>query len=237
MNTPSQQAPNSDPVENSRHKKTGVGLILVGGQSRRMGRDKAGLRANDGETFLEKAIHRFDPICDQVWIGGGPATMPSRQRLRSSGRLLTSDGLLTSDRLLTSGRRMIDDDVSLGGAGPMRGILSALIVASRERRNGVLVSPVDVPLLTTDDFKLIVDSSLDITDRPIIAVSDRVEPLIGFYPVTMLGPMREAMGTGQRSLVRFLENQPFQSVALEKSACQNINTPAQFEQICSQRSP
>lgn len=44
-----------------------TGIILSGGQSTRMGTDKALVQIN-GETLLEKAIHICRPLCSQIFI-------------------------------------------------------------------------------------------------------------------------------------------------------------------------
>src|SRR5256886_16864388 len=48
--------------------------ILAGGQSRRMGRDKAGLPAGDG-TLVEHLAHRLGPGVDETIVAGGSATL------------------------------------------------------------------------------------------------------------------------------------------------------------------
>jgi molybdopterin-guanine dinucleotide biosynthesis protein A len=46
-------------------------IILAGGQSRRMGRDKAALAAGN-ETLLARIITRLTPVVDEVILAGGP---------------------------------------------------------------------------------------------------------------------------------------------------------------------
>ena len=46
-------------------------IILAGGQSRRMGRDKAHLPTGAG-TLLERIVERLSPVVDQVIVAGGP---------------------------------------------------------------------------------------------------------------------------------------------------------------------
>ncbi|MEO6797925.1 MAG: molybdenum cofactor guanylyltransferase [Candidatus Dormibacter sp.] len=55
-------------------------IVLAGGQSRRMGRDKAGLPAGD-ETLLERIITRLTPVVDEVILAGGaPLSLPNGVR-------------------------------------------------------------------------------------------------------------------------------------------------------------
>jgi molybdopterin-guanine dinucleotide biosynthesis protein A len=47
-------------------------IILAGGQSRRMGQDKAHLPTGAG-TLLERIVDRLSPVVDQLIVAGGPA--------------------------------------------------------------------------------------------------------------------------------------------------------------------
>src|SRR2546426_2958335 len=49
-------------------------VILAGGRSRRMGRDKAGLPAGDG-TLLQHLAQRLGPVVDETIVAGGSATL------------------------------------------------------------------------------------------------------------------------------------------------------------------
>jgi molybdopterin-guanine dinucleotide biosynthesis protein A len=47
-------------------------IILAGGLSRRMGRDKANLPTGAG-TLLERIVERLSPVVDEVVVAGGPS--------------------------------------------------------------------------------------------------------------------------------------------------------------------
>jgi molybdopterin-guanine dinucleotide biosynthesis protein A len=47
-------------------------IVLAGGQSRRMGQDKAHLPTGAG-TLLERIVDRLSPVVDQLIVAGGPA--------------------------------------------------------------------------------------------------------------------------------------------------------------------
>lgn len=61
-----------------------VGVVLAGGASRRMGRDKALLRL-DGERLVDRAIRRLAVVCDEVLVA-------DRGRGLVSGRPSVADG-------------------------------------------------------------------------------------------------------------------------------------------------
>jgi molybdopterin-guanine dinucleotide biosynthesis protein A len=77
-------------------------IILAGGQSRRMGRDKAHLPAGVG-TLLERIVDRLSPVVDQVIVAGGP-------------------------QLSIPGVRWVPDARS--GAGPLAGMAAGLAAVS-----------------------------------------------------------------------------------------------------------
>ena len=192
-----------------------IGLLISGGKSSRMGTDKSALPAPDGRTFEESAADRLRAVCGSVWIVGGS----SAQRV---------------------GDRRIDDDLSLGGGGPMRGLLTGLIEARRCGFRTALVNPVDTPYLTAADLETLVQCHLD-DDAPTLARSDRTEPLIGLYPVAAIDSLRQSMAGGRRSLHRWLQRNGgvCRTVPLPMSACRNINTPQQMpkEQLLQQQLP
>jgi len=49
-------------------------VILAGGRSRRMGRDKAGLPVGD-RTLIEHLAHRLRPVVDETIVAGGSASL------------------------------------------------------------------------------------------------------------------------------------------------------------------
>src|ERR1700694_3853209 len=79
-----------------------VRVILAGGLSRRMGRDKASLPAGDG-TLIEHLARRLAPAVDETIVAGG------------SGRPALSRGLMGEDRS--------------PGLGPLAGIHAGLAAA------------------------------------------------------------------------------------------------------------
>lgn len=183
-----------------------VGLVLCGGQSSRMGRDKSAMEIRDGVSFLKHAVDRLDSIFDEVWISG-------HQSMHRH-----------------EGYRVIHDDPSLGGGGPMRGLICSLMVAKQIGRIGLLVCPVDAPQLQVKDLRQILNS-IGSGNQVTVATSDRLEPLIGYYPISVIDSMLDSMGAGRRSVQRWLENCPHQTVPLSVIACQNINTPEDFDKL------
>ena len=99
-------------------------LVLAGGQSRRMGRDKA-LEELAGRTLLSRGLDRLRPQADALAVSGG----------RRPGRLCI-DGLPV----------LPDGD----GDGPLAGVLAGLDWAAALGARVLLTSPVDTPFLPDD---------------------------------------------------------------------------------------
>lgn len=92
------------------------GVLLAGGASRRMGRDKAWLEL-DGEPLAVRVLRVLDEVCDDVVVASGDG-----RRLGALGRLQVCD---------------VDE-----GAGPLAGLVAGLEAARHEL---VAVLAVDLP--------------------------------------------------------------------------------------------
>ena len=90
-------------------------VILAGGLSRRMGRDKAALPAGDG-TLIEHLARRLAPVVDETIVAGG------------------------SNRATLPGVRMVEDRYP--GLGPLAGMHAGLLAA---RYSHVWVVGCDLP--------------------------------------------------------------------------------------------
>ncbi|EMI22738.1 hypothetical protein RMSM_00328 [Rhodopirellula maiorica SM1] len=180
-----------------------LGVVLCGGQSLRMGRDKAALVHADGVSFLQHAIDRLSNLCDHVVV---------------SGRTTIDHSVET-----------IEDPVAYRG--PATGVAAALNYAERHGFAACLVTPVDMPLLTPEHLSGMVDhwkSQNEIT----VAESDRVQPLVGIYPVRFAGLIQQLAESDNRSLFRWLGSHDHHCVRLPASCCHNVNTPEDMTDVC-----
>lgn len=176
-----------------------LGVVLCGGQSTRMGQEKAALVHVKFDTFLHHAIARLKPLCGEVVVSGKTSVVHSQ---------------------LT-----IDDAVE--HQGPIQGIAASLRHAAEHNAEAVLVTAVDMPDLTTDDLKLIVNA-WKLIPQLTVPSSGRVEPLAAIYPVSTLPDIEACIDRGQRSLIRWIESTPHQKVVLPDGACRNVNTPDDY---------
>lgn len=100
------------------------GLVLAGGESRRMGRDKAALTYG-GQTQLERAIALIGPFVERSFVS-----------VRAGGT--------QPESAARAGAEAIPDGAEVAGIGPLGGILSAL---RTHPQTAWLVLAVDLPLL------------------------------------------------------------------------------------------
>lgn len=194
-----------------------LGVVLCGGASKRMGRDKADLVMPDGRSFLDHACERLRRLCAEVCVS-------------------------TSRKLETSYRRIDDPPESHG---PISGIDASLRFAMRHGFEACLFTPVDTPFLTPIDLSRLADAFARNKNRIVCAVSDPsvsdrpgsdpsspfAEPLIGIYPVMTVHAIGDAIQQRQYSLWRLLDTLNIVPVALSADACRNLNTPSDLNDL------
>ena len=179
-----------------------LGVVLCGGKSSRMGVDKAGLPHPAGGSFLEFAVRRADSVCDSVCVSG--------------------------DCQSNHPFEVIADFAA--HQGPVVGIAASLQVADQRGYEACLVTPVDTPLLAVENLVDLVDD-WTATRELTIAKTLSPQPLIGIYPTTLAGPLRQLAHSDDRSLMHWLEGQHHRCVALPEQVCRNINTPEDFSDV------
>ncbi len=183
-----------------------LGVVLCGGQSSRMGRDKAHLRHSSGGTYLELAVGRLRNVCDAVCLSGGASNAPTDAGLK--------DIPWVPDRVKHQG--------------PAAGVAAALGWARETGHAGCLVTPVDTPNLTPADLQSLRDRWLEGSSAIVCALDaerDRLQPLIAIYPVRLRAAIEELSQSGDRSLRRWLLTQSYEAVAVPPVSLHNINRP------------
>ncbi len=180
-----------------------LGVVLCGGNSNRMGRDKSMIRHKNGLTFIEHAAERLKPICDEVCLAG---------KSDSSADLVALPDLIPNQ-------------------GPIFGVLQALQYAARQtgrnqKYQACLITPVDMPNLTTDDLrKLILGWKMnnDLT-YAVSGPKRKLQPLVGIYPTRLHNAISLHAKTDS-SLMRWIKKKDATKVTLAEVHCKNINRP------------
>lgn len=135
------------------------GLILAGGESRRMGRDKATLRYNGKQTQLERTTELLQRVCPRVFVSQ-----------RASQAFPVPEG-----------SEVIHDNVDQI-SGPLRGILSAM--ATHPRVHWLVVA-CDLPFLKEQTLTKLIYAFTETSPQLTAYRSshdDLPEPLCALYP-------------------------------------------------------
>jgi molybdopterin-guanine dinucleotide biosynthesis protein A len=176
-------------------------LVLAGGQSVRMGRDKARLRRADGRAQLEHVVELVAPLVAKVWV--------------SVRRDQPADAL--RDRY----PQVVDSDAT---AGPLAGILGAL-----DAEPGVdwLVLAIDLPMLDRETLEHLLAEASD--PRFTAYASDfngLPEPLCALYRAGSLAVIREFVDDDVRCPRKVLIRAEAELLELPNPrALDNMNTP------------
>ena len=182
-------------------------VILAGGGSRRMGRDKLALRIN-GQTLLEAAVGRFSGEFDEIVISVADAKKYPE----------------------VAARRVAD---ILPGAGPLSGLHAALTLLPGD---GVFLVAADLPFSCPHAAKRIIELCGD-KDASVVRLPDgKLEPLFGFYRKAVLSRCEDAINSGDNRMSEILFGadtrfvSPNELGALwDERLISNINRPEDFE--------
>lgn len=193
-----------------------IGVVLAGGQSRRLGRDKALLRLTSGVTLLE---HTLDVLREaglrEIVIS---VSTPERAAaLREATPAL-------------AGRRYIVDEQ------PDRGPLSALSTILRVvPLRAALLAACDLPRLVAAVPRLLLNTQ-DAADIVLPRVGGHDQPLLALYGPTCLPVATRLLAEGRLAMrdllaaselrVHLLADVDLARAGIPASAFDNLNTPA-----------
>lgn len=203
----------------SEQTRRGVaGIILAGGQSRRMGRDKALLPVpgQPSLTFVEHLASLLAQSCQEVLLVA---------RDQTSGKELFASATRHDWRLVYD---QIPDQ------GPLMGLLSGLQATPYSH---ALVLAVDLPFAQPALLAWL--AALPLTDELLVPhVQDIPQVLLARYPRALLPIIEDCLRTGRRDPrallskvpVRYLEEAQLRETDPELRSFANINTPEDLAQ-------
>jgi molybdopterin-guanine dinucleotide biosynthesis protein A len=195
-------------------RSTLTGLVLAGGLSRRMGRDKA-LITHEGVPFVEHVAGRLARVCAEVVIAPGRVGRLGRLRWREVADATPRDGTPSDD-----------------GAGPLAGVIAGMSTASTP-----LVAVVAVDMPACDPDVIVRLASLGSGADGVVPVVDRrVQPLHAVYAVTAAPRLRRQFDAGERSItaavdrlaVRYADVSQWGDLDPTGGFARNVNTPEEL---------
>ena len=198
----------------TRHSSPVTGIVLAGGQGRRMGGVDKGLQPLRGRPMVAWVIERFAPQVDEILIN-------ANQNLERYGAL---------------GHRVIPDEIR-GYAGPLAGLHRGLTEAAYEL---VATVPCDSPFLPSDLIQRL-RGAIDNTesDVAVAKTGDQPHPVFCLCRKSVLPGLTTFLAGGGRKIdawyakLRVVEV-PFDD---QPDAFSNINTEDELRAFESRASP
>jgi len=186
-------------------------IVLAGGQSRRMGQDKALLQV-DGQPLLAQTCQIAAEICNSVSV-----VTPWVDRYRP---VLPKTIHLIPEPYPDESR----------SAGPLKGFLRGLSLQSAP---WVLLLACDLPALHSATLRSWAKNLTTLSDETLAYVPRSTqgwEPLCGFYRTQSLQPLKDFVDKGGRSFQRWLDTIPVQVITTDgDTALFNCNTPEDWQ--------
>ncbi len=187
------------------------GLVLAGGQSRRMGQPKSLLHYH-GKPQYQHVADMLSGFCERVF---------------TSCRV--------EQQSLFEGAETILDTNSYGDIGPLNGVLSAFYAQlSESSLPAWLVVGCDYPLLEKSDLEQLIRARNPNCPATVFVNPDTqfLEPLLAIYEAEAGPLLQEWLQMGNESLRRFLEKHAVQIVVPQHPAClKSVDTPEEFERL------
>ena len=188
-----------------------TGIVLAGGQSKRLGTAKALLRLGN-RTFLELAVSAVRPFCRRVIVVAAAA-----------------GGSLPDLEDCT----VIADETP--GLGPLGGLVTGLAASDDEWH---LTIACDLPLVRPELLELIVREASGV-EAVVPRSGGRLHPLLAAYARSCLDPARASLEAGRRAMramldlvrMKVIEEARLREVDPELISFTNVNTWDEYQEI------
>ena len=184
--------------------------ILAGGDSQRMGEDKAALGDNDS-SLIERQVKDLRDLSQSLPI-------------------LICSGSRRYEALNTYDVRHVPDSVK--SAGPLAGVAKALETAATTglEEGYVFVLPTD-SLIPPSHIYDCLTGAMSATSEVVLLKGERLHPLHGLFSVSLASSMNDYVESGGRSVMGFLDDRSWTTVNVPRAwePCLNFNTPEEYE--------
>jgi len=186
-------------------------VILAGGKSRRMGKDKLALSLG-GKTLLESAVSRFSKAFENVYLSVADSNKYPEIEVR----------------------RIVD---IIPGAGPMSGLHAAL---SELKTDGVFLVAADLPFSSPEAALRIIELCEQSGKAAcVLKLPDgKLEPLFGYYRKEIFEKCEELIKSGDYRMTELLSDTAARFVKPEElselwddTLIMNVNYPEDYEKL------
>lgn len=183
-------------------------VLLAGGKSSRMGRDKAFIEL-DGVPLWRRQLRILEELDPpEIFLAG-----PSRAEWNSVGCTIIPDAQEES--------------------GPLGGLLAGLRRCSTSR---LLALAVDLPNMQGAYLRKLLERCAP--GKGVVPVTGRFEPLVAIYPISSLGIAEQLLSNGRYSLQDFARHCVADGLIIEQPVSPaeaalflNMNTPADLIEV------
>jgi molybdopterin-guanine dinucleotide biosynthesis protein A len=176
-------------------------VVLAGGASRRMGRDKATLEFQ-GKTLVEHVVAAVSPRCSPVFVIAAPGQpLPTLQA------------------------EVLRDEVR--GVGPLLATGRGLRAAAEAGRELAFVCAVDMPFLSADLIDELVGPATRLGADVVLPWDGRDHYLAGIYRTDLVERISGLVAAGERSMRALVDTVDTQRIVMpEQRSLTNVNTTA-----------
>ncbi len=187
-----------------------IAVVLTGGMSRRMGRDKGMIPLHNGKTMLDNLVERYGAVFDQVYVS-----------VNEGGRFDTAGAIELVDLRPNQG--------------PMAGLETAF---AKTDADTVFLTAVDLPLGTPELAKKLEELRGERDGVYICREDGRPEPLFALYGRSCQEKLYQYLEEGGRSFRGLFDRLDMRTVAegelpdfdLEK-ILMNVNRPEDLDKV------
>ena len=180
-----------------------TGVILAGGEGRRMGGQDKGWVDFDGQPLIQHVINRLQPQTQTLLI--------------NANRNLSAYAAL--------GFKVIEDQQT-GFHGPLMGMLTGLNAASDD---WVMFVPCDGPFLPEDLVARLLDAALAAQTRIAVAAeAGRLQPVVVLLHRSLAADLQQAMAQGERKPDRWYAQMGMTQVECDAQSLRNFNRPEEL---------
>jgi molybdopterin-guanine dinucleotide biosynthesis protein A len=188
-----------------------TGVLLAGGKSRRMGRDKRFIEI-EGRTLLERSLAVLEKLFPEILVAvAGPD--PELEGLR---------------------HRVVTDLIP--GCATLGGLYTGLFYAANPR---IFAVACDMPFVNENAILRVIELGKE-ADVAMVKLSTGIQPMHALYAKSCLGPMRKLIEAGNLKVQLLAESQELDVRVLQEGEFRandellsflNVNTPADLELV------